>query len=40
VYIVFGVLVLAFLFFFGNTVRCDLNRPKYIDEDDELEHHM
>jgi hypothetical protein len=35
VYIVLGILILAFLFFVANTIRCYLNKPKYIDEDDE-----
>lgn len=34
VYIVLGILIVAFLFFVGNTIRCYLNKPKYIDEED------
>lgn len=34
VYIVLAILILAFLFFVINTIRCYLNKPKYIDEDD------
>jgi Na+-transporting methylmalonyl-CoA/oxaloacetate decarboxylase gamma subunit len=37
VYIVLAILILAFLFFVGNTIRCYLNKPKYVDEDDEHE---
>jgi len=35
-----GILVLAFIFFVGNTIRCYLNKPKYIDEEDEQDHQM
>jgi uncharacterized protein YoxC len=38
VYIVLAILIVAFLFFVINTIRCYLNKPKYIDEDDEGEH--
>ncbi len=31
VYIVLGLLILGFLFFVGNTIRCYLNRPRFID---------
>lgn len=37
IYVVLGVLILAFIFFVGNTIRCYLNKPKYVDEDDENE---
>lgn len=40
VYIVLAILIVAFLFFVINTIRCYLNKPKYIDEDDEGEHEM
>lgn len=34
VYIILGLLILGFLFFVGNTIRCYLNKPRYIDDDD------
>ncbi len=37
VYVVLAILAIAFLFFIGNTIRCYLSRPKYIDEEDYLE---
>jgi hypothetical protein len=37
VYVVLAILIVAFLFFVINTIRCYLNKPKYIDEDDEHE---
>ena len=33
IYVVLGLLVLAFLFFVINTIRCYLTRPKFDDED-------
>lgn len=35
VYIVLVILIVAFLFFVANTIRCYLNKPKYVDDDDE-----
>jgi hypothetical protein len=35
--VVLGILIIAFLFFVGNTIRCYMNKPKYIDEEDEHE---
>ena len=35
IYIVLGLLVLGFLFFVGNTIRCYLNRPRFIDEEED-----
>lgn len=34
IYVVLGILVLAFLFFVINTIRCYLTRPKFDDEDE------
>lgn len=34
VYVVLGILVLGFLFFVGNTIRCYLSRPRNVDFED------
>jgi hypothetical protein len=34
IYIVLGLLVLAFLFFIINTIRCYLTRPRFDDEEE------
>lgn len=40
-YIVLAILILAFLFFVFNTIRCYLNKPRYVDDDEEdVEHEM
>lgn len=40
IYVVLGILILAFLFFIINTIRCYLNRPQFDEEDDEEEPHQ
>ena len=43
VYVVLGILILAFIFFVGNTIRCYLNKPKFDEDDDgelELDSHV
>ena len=43
VYVVLGILILAFCFFVGNTIRCYLNKPKFDDEEDadfDMDHHV
>jgi len=35
-----GLLILGFLFFVGNTIRCYLNKPRYVDDDEDVEHEM
>lgn len=42
IYVVLGLLVLAFLFFVINTIRCYMTRPRFDDEeelDDYEQHH-
>jgi hypothetical protein len=35
VYVVLAILIIAFLFFVINTIRCYMNKPKYVDDDDD-----
>jgi len=37
IYVVLGLLVVAFLFFVINTIRCYLTRPRFDDEQEELD---
>ena len=34
IYVVLGILVLAFLFFVINTIRCYLTRPQFDEEEE------
>lgn len=41
VYVVLAILILAFLFFVINTIRCYLNKPSYDDDlEEEAEQEM
>ena len=39
VYVVLAILIIAFLFFVINTIRCYLSKPKYVDDDDDYGEH-
>jgi hypothetical protein len=40
VYVVLAILILAFVFFVANTIRCYLNKPKYVDDEEEADQEM
>ena len=40
VYVVLGILIIAFLFFVGNTIRCYLNKPRYVDDEEDADQEM
>ena len=39
VYVVLAILIVAFLFFVINTIRCYMSKPKYVDDDDDFVEH-